>query len=222
MTLAELIRQYRVAAHDTVEPYFVEDSDLITLFNEAVDEAAVRGRLIHESASPAVCTIAVKAGQTVCKLHPALYEIDHLAFKRDGEPRRAPLRLSSTEELDDVWPQWRDEQGDPEYAIQTDKQLRLVPAPLNDGVVLLEGYRLPMTPMEGNDDEPEINAAHHRHLYQWVMHRVFSIPDAETFDQSRAGQALALFTGYFGDRPDADLRRITREDVAHTVKGYWP
>jgi len=221
MTLAELIQQYRLAAHDAIEPYFVGDDDLTQLFNEAVDEAAIRGRLIHESASPAVCQIAVKAGQTTYKLHPSLYEIDHLSFRREGQPRRTPLALTSTEELDAGMRDWRDEVDDPAFAIQGDKQLRLAPTPLHDGQVLIEGYRLPMSPMEGNDDEPEINAAHHRHLYHWVMHRVFSIPDAETFDPSRAGQALAAFTGYFGDRPDADLRRITREDQAHTVKGYW-
>jgi hypothetical protein len=222
MTLKELIERYRIEANDLVEPYFFADSSITSWLNDAETEAAIRGRLLHESASASICSIGVSPGTATYKLHPALYEIDHIAFVRDGAPRREPIRLVSTEELDRVLPRWRDEVGDPEYAIQTDKQIRLVPTPLNAGTIKLEGYRLPMSLMEVGDDEPEINSAHHRHLVQWALHIGFSVPDTETFDSSRSGMAEIEFNRYFGQRPDSDLRRITREDVQHHVTAFWP
>jgi hypothetical protein len=41
------------------------------------------------------------------------------------------------------------------------------------------------------------------------------VPDSELQAEDKAAAALARFTAYFGNRPDADLRRMTREDVEH-------
>ena len=38
----------------------------------------------------------------------------------------------------------------------------------------------------------------------------------------RAAMAEQAFTEYFGQRPDSDLRRITREDVPHHVIPFMP
>lgn len=222
MTLNELIRQFRVEASDTVEPYFFSDSSVTDWLNNAESEAAIRGRLIHESDSAPVCRIKVEPGKASYRLHPTLYEIDHIAFVRDGDVRRELLKLTSTGNLDKVMPHWRDEVDDPCYAIQTDKHIRLAPTPLHPGTVKLEGYRLPKSPMEDGEDEPEINGAHHRHLVYWALHVGFGIPDTESFDPSRSAMAEAEFTRYFGQRPDSDLRRITREDVQHHVTAFWP
>lgn len=222
MNLEALIKQYRLAANDTVEPYFVSDEHVTDLFNEAEQEAAVRGRLIHESADPAVCEIEVLAGQATYELHEAIYEITHLSYEKAGDSRSEDLALASTEELNRVMPGWRRRSDYPEFAIQGDTSIRLAPSPAQDGTLFLEGYRLPLVPMVALTDMPSINPAHHRHLYQWVLHKAFSIPDAEIFDASRAGMAESEFNTYFGLRPDSDLRRITREDVPHHVKGFWP
>ena len=57
--------------------------------NEAEQEACIRGRLLHESGNAAVCQIVVTAGTAHYPLHPALYEIDYIAFKllHDGSPQ---------------------------------------------------------------------------------------------------------------------------------------
>ena len=68
--------------------------------------------------------------------------------------------------------------------------------------------------------EPEIHQAHHEHLIQWALHRAFSVPDSELFDPDRARLAEEEFTAYFGPLPDSDMRRKTREDVQHYVRGY--
>ena len=65
MTLAELISRVRTDANDKVVPYFWSDEEVTAWLNDAVDEAAIRGRLIHESAIPEVCMIAVQASTTL-------------------------------------------------------------------------------------------------------------------------------------------------------------
>lgn len=225
MTLADLIAAYRTDANDKAAPYFASDEEVAGWLNEAVAEAAIRGRMIHESEAATVCQIAVVAGTASYATHPALYELTHIAFRPAGATGRSHIFLASTEHLDSVAREWRDAEGAPEFAVQTDTDLRLVPRPTEAGTLLLEGYRIPLEPMtlaDKDSDTPEIKAAHHRHLVYWALHRGFSIPDTEAFDPNRAALAEREFSRYFGLRPDAELRSETREDVPHTVKAFWP
>lgn len=225
MKLAELIRRVRVDGNDNVAPYFWSDADIAAWLNDAVAEAAVRGRLIHESEDAAVCQIAVEAERSTYPLHEALFELTYVGFLDAGAYRPRTIRLVSTEWLDANIREWRTCRGYPQYAVQLDKGLRLVPMPAAPGKLVLEGYRLPLVAMDlqkKDQDEPEIGQAHHPHLVHWPLHRGFSIPDMEAFDARRAGEAEAAFTAYFGFRPDSDLRRVTREDVPHYVEAFWP
>lgn len=225
MTLAELIRRVRTEAHDLAEPYFWSDEDIAAWLNDAVSEACIRARLIHESQDAAVCQIAVTAGQAVYPLHPALYELTHLGLYPADGSRPSMLLLYSTESLDAERPDWRGEVGCPLYAIQGDTDLRLVPSPEQAATLKLEGYRTPLAGMAlANKDtaEPAIHREHHRHLIQWALHKGFSVPDMEAFDPNRSAQAERAFEDYFGLRPSADLRRATREDVPQHVEAFWP
>lgn len=215
MNVEALVWAYRVAALDKVEPYLVDDDQALEWLNEAEGEAAVRMRLLHESTDAGVCQIDVDAGTAIYTLDARLFELTHVAFRLDGSTERAQLRLVSTGWLDQNVPDWRDETGTPLYAVQLETTIRLVPKPDAAGTLLLEGYRLPLVPMADGEDKPEIHGAHHRHLVEWCLHRAFSVPDSELLDTNKAAEALQRFTAYFGPRPDANLRRMTREDVDH-------
>lgn len=222
MTLDELVRRFREDADDKVAPYLFDTPWITARFNEAVDETCIRGRLLHDSSNTDVCQIAVVAGQSSYPLHPSLYEIDHLAFRVEGAAQRTPVKIRSTEWLDDNVSGWRDLEGDPCHAVQTDKNLRLIPKPTNAGTLLLEGYRTPVTPLGANSDIPEINPLHHRYLVHWVLHLAFSNPDVDFYDADRAKRAEKAFEDYFGLRPDVDLRRSVREDEPHHVVAFMP
>lgn len=224
MTLEGLIARYRIDSNDKEVPHFVTDSEVAAYLDEAQREAVLRGRLIHESADADVCRIPVVVGQSTYPLHPALYELDHCAFKEDGQESHCKVALVSTEWLDANVRDWRDAQGKPQYAVQSDKDVRLIPQPAVSGELILEGYRFPLEPLAADklDAEPEIAEAHHAKLVLWALHRAFSIPDSEFFDPSRASLAEGEFTRYFGLRPSSDLRRITREDVPQHVEAFWP
>lgn len=221
MTLADLIRRFRVLADDAVAPYLWADSDVASWLSDGQDQAAIRSRLLMEDADPQVCRITLSAGKHTYKLHPSLYELVNLRVQTASEPYQSkPINLVSREWLDANVSEWRDRQGELCYAIQGDTTIRLVGTPIEVGTLLIEGYRLPFEQLVGNDDEPEIHAAHHEKLLQWALHRAFGIPDTEVFDPKRSLAAEDEFTKYFGPLPDADLRRITREDVQHVNVGY--
>ena len=221
MTLLELIQRFRVDAFDLEQPYLFADSDITHWFNDAVKEAAIRGRLIHESVNPLVCTINVLPGVSVYPLHEALYEIECIYLFDAPMPTRAErLYQISQEDIADRWHDWRTRTGRPEYAIQHDTSIRLSPTPTNAAVIKMEGYRIPLVPMILDSDRPEVNIIHHEQLIQWALYKAFSKPDGETFDPSRAAIAEQNFTDYFGIRPNSNLRRSTREDIPHTVKPF--
>lgn len=221
MTLEDLIARYRTDANDKVVPYFCTDSEVTAWINDAVNEACLRGRLIHESSDDDIIKIAVIANTSVYQLHAALYELDYVSFALPDE-ESSPVKLVSREWLDDNVSNWRYLTGDPEFGIQSDKSIRLVPKPENNGTLIMEGYRLPVAPLVEQADEPEINPEHHRHLINWALHKGFSMPDAEFFDAKRAAEAEEKFIKYFGLRPDYDMRRKVREDEVQHVVAFMP
>lgn len=238
MTLADLIRRFRVLANDQAQPHFWADADIVDWLNDAEAQACVRGRLLLEDADPTVCEIAVTPGQHSYPLHPAVYELVRVAFRPAGDGRESRLTIVSREWLDERRPDWRLAgewsrwSCDERYLVQNETSVRIVPTPNVAGTLTLEAYRLPLTPMAlppaGSPppvpprDRPEIHVAQHEHLIQWALHKAFSIPDTESFDPQRSATAERAFTEYFGPMPDSDLRRITREDVVHHNKAVLP
>lgn len=223
MDLKELRRRFRVEASDLIEPYFNSTEDVDAWLNDAVREACIRGRLLHESEDATICRIEITAGQAQYPLDPRIYELTHLRFDPGHGQCEREVKLTSEEILSHRYhSNWRTMIGDPVHAVQSDTGLRLVPRPEQDGTIIIEGYRLPIVDMVEDIDQPEINQAHHAHLVQWALHKAFSIPDTEFMDPNRAQIAEINFIDYFGDRPDSNLRRDVREDFEHYSTPFWP
>jgi hypothetical protein len=55
--------------------------------------------------------------------------------------------------------------------------------------------------------EPEIEEVHHKHLIDWVLHRAFSVPDADLFNPGRSAEGFGMFELHFGAHPGANMRR---------------
>ena len=213
MTLADLIRRFRVLSNDTAQPYFWEDVDITDWLDDAQAQACIRGRLLRDDSRESVCAIALTPGKATYKLHPKLYEIISIRLV-PASGRARPVSLKSREWLDANHRDWRDCQRPAVTAIQDDTSIRVV-GKVEDGDTLqMEVYRLPLLSL-ADSDSPEIHEAHHEHLIQWALHKGFSVPDSETFDQQRAERAEDMFARYFGPLPDSDLRRSTRVDVVH-------
>lgn len=215
-----LRRRVRLLAQDTATPYLWQDEDIDDWLNEAQQEAAIRARLLRATpqSHPALCEFSLTAGESAVTVPDALYEISHQEWAEGSE--RRPLKLVSREWMDTTLPGWRAmPAADPDYLVQDRQQLEVVPPPIADGSVRIEGYRLP-EPMQADNDEPRIPLAHHIHLVQWALHVGYSLPDAETFNPGKSQAAEAEFTRYFGARPDADLRADTRNDETHRIVSW--
>ena len=227
MTLEDLMRRFRTLAKDKAEPYRASDEDVVDWLNDAQAQACVRGRLLVAEGDPALCQIALAPNQAVYPLNRALYEIITLRIKTATGQWR-DITIKSREWLNAELPDWRDYPRPVCFAIQTDTGLRLVGNIAAGDVLHLEAYRLPLALMALADPNvpstpqstPEIHESHHEHLIHWALHKAFSVPDSELFDPTRAALAEQAFTAYFGILPDADMRRKTREDVQHYVRGY--
>ena len=222
MELAELIAQFRIDTDDLQETYLSSDAMVTAWLNEAENEAAIRSRLIHDTSTVAVCTIAVTAGVSTYPLHASVIDITRAAFTPTGSTEEQKLYLTDHVELDRIYPLWRNDTDVPRYAMQTDTTLRLAATPSTDGTLALECYRLPLKNIEDQTTKsPEIGRIHHRHLVQWALHRCYSRPDAEVHDPGRAAIAEREFTRVFGLRPDADYRRASQASRPHGNVAVW-
>lgn len=222
MTLEELIAQFRVDSDDLKETYLSSDLIVTAWLNEAVEEAAIRARLIHDTTTAAVCSIAVTAGVNSYALHSAIIDITRAAFTPTGATEEVELELTDRIEQDRQYLGWRTRTDVPRQAIQNDTALQLGCLPSTDGTIALECYRLPLLPIEDrSSEEPEIGRIHHRHLVQWALHRCYSRPDAEVFNPGKAATALAEFTRVFGIRPDAAYRRDSQSNRPQHNKAVW-
>lgn len=220
MNRAALLAAYRADARDLAEPYLAEDADVHTFLNEAQEEAAIRARLIFDNYTAAVTTIAVKAGTRSYPLHASVFEISH-AELADESGYSTRVYQISREQLTHNYPNWRQRTERPRTLIHDDNRIELGCTPDRDYTLTLEAYRLPLASMELDTDAPEIAAAHHRKLVLWALYRAFGRPDADLFDPKKSGQALAEFEGYFGLRPDANLRKASRTDEPQHNAPAW-
>lgn len=222
MNLAELIQSFRVLSGDNVDEFLTSNDDVKLWINEAQAQAAIRGRLIREDALPAVCRVPLTQGLNTYPLHPSVFEIVELWVEPASGGRHRPVTLRSREWLSANVPDWRQLDQPACLAIQDDTTVRMVGTVATGDTLVLECYRLPLKTLAAPSDKPEIHPMHHPHLVQWVLHRAFSVPDADLFDPQRAKDAEAAFTRYFGPLPDCDARRATRTDQVHHNEAVLP
>lgn len=221
MTLEDLIAQFRSEVDDEqAQAYLWSAVEATRWANEAVREAAIRSKLIFDSTTASVCTIAVTTGTATYALDPSIHDIENVFLSLDGAVV-ARLPIKDRLELDRLNPDWRSTTARPTAVVRDDTSIQLNYLPDVAYTLQLEVYRVPEVDMEYDSDEPEISVQHHRHLVPWMKFRAYSKPDAETKDEAKAAQFEAEFTAIFGPRPDADQRRRQQANKPHFNKAVW-
>lgn len=217
MVVSELISAFRRDAGDATAPYFFTDEEIIDWLNEAEDEACERARLIYDGTNQAICKLPFNAGARFARLHPSILEVVDAKWVTADTGATQALRLTSRmhEETSGAFGRSSSDTGLPVLASHDEGMLALWPIPNVAGHVWLQCYRrplLPLLPVDTEERSPEIHAAHHKYLVQYVLHRAFAVPDADAFDPSRSEKALKIFERRFGLGSMATVARRSRAD----------
>lgn len=215
MNLGELRAEYRRQMLDVELPQLWSDADINRYLNEAVNEAAIRARIITDEATDAVCKVDLVADTHTYTLSGKILGISRV--KIDGQQK--PLSRNSREEMDSEYPGWETQTGDPQIFTElSDGVMRLIPSPWKDGVARLVVWRLPLVAMAADSDVPDIHEKHHFRLIDWARRCGYLKQDSETFDPVAAARYEALFEASFGVRPDANVQRKRRENRSRVVR----
>lgn len=236
MTLGELLAQFRSDSQDNVGAFLSSDAEVTGWLNEAQEEAALRKSLLFEASNAGMCQIAVTAALMSYPLNQNWFRISRATFTEAGATT-PPCELYLTDRLaqDEEHPGWRTCTDIPRQLIIDDVSVQLGCLPSTDGTLALEGYRAPLTALSAdlfdNANPPvlvtagnptlEIGRAHHRFLVHWALFRHYSKPDAEIHDAGRADKEEKAFIAYFGERPDADMRRDYEANRPAHNRAQW-
>lgn len=218
MDVDDFIVEFRERAQDTVTPYLWSDAEILGYLNDALDEACERSRLIEDSTTAACCTIPLATGASTYDLHASVFLIKRLTF------RGRALIESSIEAEDRSDPYWESRTGEPWRYIQTESELRLIPTPTvdqNGEDLTATVYRRPLvarTLTGAANTAPEIAERFHKRLLDWMLHRAYSKPDADTVNPAKADEHEARFIRSFGERMDANVQRKRRDKRPHRTR----
>jgi hypothetical protein len=195
MNFSQLTALARIKLSDEVAPHRLTDNAALLFLQEAETEACRRARLLVDSSTAAICTIAVVAGT-------ALYALDSrvLAVRAAYlSGKSAPLTRWATILMDQERANWQASTGTPNTFL-TDYEtghIRLYPIPTANATLSLRVSRLPLTELT-EVSSPEIHVRYHQKLLEWVVYRMRSIEDSELYDPRKAQVALGEFEAEFG------------------------
>lgn len=192
---------------DAAKPYLWPDDELTRYLNNAVREAAIRARLLHDDADsrPVICRIQIDpaAGGRV-RFHESILAI------RSGSLEGAAHKLHAmaSYDMDKREPGWdvgRDEHGTPHYIVMdlAQKTLLLWPRPDAPAVLRLRVWRIPHGTelMKCDGDTPALILPDPEELRHWAAHEAYLKKDPEAFNPNASNTHLAIFEQRFGARP---------------------
>lgn len=202
MNVSELEAEYRARFADNVaQLHALSSIDYLAYLNEAQDEACIRADLIFDKSS-SFCTISVTTANSVYALDRSIYAVRYARIF-DASNVSSKLILTTSEQLDVDWPDWRDAIDRPSYLLHYNNSVELVAFPDAAYTLKLETYRLGKR-MTGDTSVPEFSSTLHSPLNYWVLYRMYNSPDEDVSNPRKAMENLAEFEKLFGVRPSAE------------------
>lgn len=217
---------FRSEVRDEVSPYLWGSAEVYAFMDDAQKMFCRRQGGISD-ASSAVTQLSVTAGSEWVSVSPLIlklraahrvadgYDLEILNFE-DLQARSASedygcrlgYRLTNT--------------TGPVQALVVGMEanrLRLVDIPDSNQTISLLVYRLPIEPIDGSDQEFEIDEQHHRHLLHWMKYLAHQKQDAETYDRGRAEAFRNEFLAYC-DQAKAEREKREHKYRAISYGGY--
>lgn len=216
MRVGDLLDETRVELDDVAQPYLWSDQELIGYADDAQKEAARRGRLLVDSTTASIASVALVAGTSTYALDPRVIRVNRAIVA--GESR--PLVFKMLRDLDDQFPGWEEVEETPTIIcpdFETGK-IRLIGTPTASGTLKLTVVRLPLVPLNDLQDTLEIREEYQRNLRHWIVFRAYMKRDSETYKPEKASEALQLFAAEFGPaRPAYDEQWM----LQHYMSDGW-
>ena len=190
--------------------------------NQAVTEFCFRQPIHDHDVATTITHVAITGLTQIGNLSNKILSIKRAKWVdgTDAEEGELLKRTSEWMELNHFG--WDEEsaagqQGFPQFYIEDMDLLKIWvwPIPVNSGQVHMTVDRLPTKSMlwpSRHQDVPEIGEEHHLCLLEYMKHLAYKKRDAETEDKKLAQDFLDAFTAMVGERPNARLLRIRKQE----------
>lgn len=203
MQSQELLRAWRASVKDDVKPYLWSDEEAYLFMNDAYNMFVRLTGGIADFRSE-YTEVEVVAHDAIAELHPSILRIMSATLRS----RRRPLEILNGPDLGTIRVQDYggyttltdlDREGDVVAMVlgQARDRAQLINVPVEDDIIDLVVYRLPVTEITGSGQEfAGVQGIHHYHLAHWMSFRAYDKQDADTFDPRRAEYHKAEFERY--------------------------
>jgi hypothetical protein len=202
-TLAQLLTFFREDLDDTATPYLWSDSNFYRYIDEAQRQFARDTRYFRDSATSEICTMPVFANRDYVVIDERILEVTRAQLSSNNRP----LQVLNFNELDhhtrsgDSFEQWEitswsESTGTPRHLVldHDNNRGRLVPSPTVDDTLNLWVIRDPLDPIDGDDDELEIeDRSDQLIVLGYAKYLAYSKQDADVVDPARANDELGKY-----------------------------
>jgi len=212
MDLSELIDDFRNYTGDLTAPYLWPDDRITFLLGEGEREACIRGRLLFDKSTAAICSVDITSGNASYAVDPRLLEITRATLSPVGGGDDITLERISRNELDLAYPDWRTSTELPFALVHDDTTVEIIPEPTIDYTLNFETYRLPLADIGDGSDDPEISTVHHKYIVKWAMHRAYLKNDSDAFASDLSLRYEKEFEDYYWLPLRSDTRKREQRD----------
>ena len=193
MKAGEIVTKFRERMRDTTGDYLWSDTEAYYYLDDAQKQFCRETGGIADATS-ALTTISVTTGDKwipydsrIMRIRTARRTVDNVSV-----PVINNADVQKNLDLFIMAP------GKPDLLAigMDDNNLRLFPEADDDYDIELTLFRLPLTDLNGENDELEIAPHHHIHLVYWMGYLAHLKKDAETFDEQKASDFRKLWADY--------------------------
>jgi hypothetical protein len=212
MNLKALRDAVRSDLRDTIGPdcdKYWKDAEINGDLNEASNILCRSTKIIIDSLTASICTIAVDIGTQHVPISPLIIDINRAKSTWSS----ALLVAATVKELDTYDSEWEGKSGIPtKFATDySNGYLTFNRKASATGTVKLTVRRLPLKDMIADSDEPEFNPAYHWMLKDYALYRAFMRQDSEVYRPEKAEKHRLLFMGNDETSPGGHVLRVLTE-----------
>ena len=199
----ELLQAWRESVADTKKPHLWSDTEAYRFMDDAYFMFARLTGGIGDFESPEM-EVEVRAGEKLVDLHPSLLRITTATLRSDGRP----IEIVNFTDMNKLTVQdYGGRAKVSDFSLpgrvthmvtgQAPDRARLIMVPVEDDIIDLTGYRLPLCHINGENQQlRDVSVYHHLHLIHWMSYLAYGKQDADAFDPRKAEHHKQEFESY--------------------------